>query len=105
MSSFDSTQCQDSPACPGGNCVGCQNGQIWCQDPRCIGYCTNCVPDLTRERLGFVVFIIVIMALLLIIFIVWITYGHQVAYYYVPNYVLEAKGYAVPGCQIEPVLY
>lgn len=92
----NSIQCQDPVTCPGGNCPGCKNGQIWCQDTRCLGYCTNCLPDETTDRFGYSILFVIIIVLLLILFTIWITYGHQVAYYYVPNYQLEEKGYAVP---------
>jgi hypothetical protein len=89
-------QCLNPVTCPGGNCPGCQNGKIWCQDPRCDPQCPNCFYDQQAERYGFVTIMIIILALLLIILVILITYGHQVMYYYVPNQQLESKGYLVP---------
>lgn len=95
MSMLEFSQCNPSPACPDGNCIGCKDGIINCQDPRCVGYCTNCIPNKTWERFGFGVYFVIILVIFLIIFVVWLTMGHQVAYYFVPNSDLEENGYMV----------
>ena len=64
-------------ACSNGNCVGCRNGQIWCQDPRCAPYCSGCaIPNDHDFNLNMVV-IIILFCLLAILFIVWFVYGPQ----------------------------
>ena len=97
MAQPNNFHCQDSVACPGGNCIGCRNGQVWCQDPRCQGYCPNCntsqeYNDITTHY----TFAILIMVFLLILFAVWICYGNSMTYYYVPNYALDQYDYATP---------
>lgn len=89
--------CQDPVSCPDGNCIGCRNGQLWCQDPRCVGLCTDCGYDEDRDRFGYVVFFLIIVSLVLVVVIICLTYGHQMVYYYVPNYQLQQKGYVVPN--------
>lgn len=89
-------QCLDPITCPDGNCSGCKNGEIWCQDPRCDPQCANCVYDQTADRFGYSVMFLIIVAILLIIFAIILTYGHQTMYYFVPNSQLEEKGYLVP---------
>ena len=34
-------RCQSSD-CPGGNCPGCRNSILYCQDPRCYPDCPGC---------------------------------------------------------------
>jgi hypothetical protein len=88
--------CGNPKLCPGGNCIGCKDGQLWCQDPKCTGQCPGCGYDLDRDRFIYVTFFLVAMAILLILFVILVNYGHQTLYYYVPNYELERKGYQIP---------
>lgn len=61
--------------CPDGNCIGCQNGQTWCQDPRCDPYCPNCpIPD-DYDFVVNMVMIIIILCLFMAIFIIIFIYG------------------------------
>lgn len=67
----------DPVICPGGNCPGCQEGEIWCQDPRCF---PNCPGDVCMipEDYNFttnVVIACIIVCLFVILFIVWFAYG------------------------------
>lgn len=68
------THCQ-SPLCPNGNCTGCQNGQVWCQDPTCAPYCSQCTIPSNFDTNVNMVMIIIIISLLTILFIVWFMYG------------------------------
>ena len=31
----------DVAFCPDGNCAGCKDGKLWCNDPRCFPYCSS----------------------------------------------------------------
>jgi hypothetical protein len=67
--------CQDSVTCPGGNCEGCSNGEIWCQDPRCAPHCKECkAPENHDEAVNYTIFLIIVL-LLVLLFIIWYTYG------------------------------
>lgn len=92
-----SSYCQDPLACPGGNCVGCKNGKLWCQDTKCSGQCPGCAWSLERDRFEYVIFFLLALSILLILFILVVNYGHQVLYYYVPNFELSQKGYQIPA--------
>jgi len=87
--------CDNPRICPDGNCVGCRNGEVWCQDPRCEGQCPDCFYDPRDDRVGYTVFIIIIAVLVVVMVIVMLNYGHTMTYYYVPNYQLQEKGYQI----------
>lgn len=67
-----------SPECPGGNCPGCIDGKVWCQDPRCAPYCRDCAPPPDNNFAVNVTMAIIIIALIIILFIVWFAYGPAV---------------------------
>jgi len=73
------THCSDTVTCPGGNCVGCSNGAIWCQDPRCIPNCpsSSCVYPDDHDFNGNMVVILILICLMTILFIIWFMYGPQ----------------------------
>lgn len=60
------THCSD-PSCKDGNCEGCKNGELWCQDPRCDPHCRECNPPDQQEVAVNWVFGIVIALLIIII--------------------------------------
>jgi len=93
---MSSPQCNNPTTCPDGNCIGCKNGQVWCQDPRCDPQCTDCVFDREADNFGYLTFFIIITVFALIIVTIVVTMGHRTLYYYVPNSQLESKGYLVP---------
>lgn len=72
-----STLCGDPVSCPGGNCVGCQNGHVWCNDPQCAPFCTNCPTPQQHDFIANFIMGIIIAVLLAILFIVWFIYGPQ----------------------------
>lgn len=74
-----SNYCSDPVICPNGNCVGCKNGQIWCQDPRCSPYCasSSCVIQDDHDFNGNLVVVVILLSLIAILFIVWFVYGPQ----------------------------
>lgn len=63
--------------CPDGNCIGCKNGQVWCQDPRCQPYCSMCAIQTTTDFNGNIVFLVILSCLITTLFIVWFVYGPQ----------------------------
>ena len=67
--------CSNPDFCPNGNCIGCKNGQQWCNDPRCSPNCVNCsIPAENSYFVNALVFIIIIV-LLALLFVVWFVYG------------------------------
>lgn len=69
--------CQDPVTCPNGNCVGCKNGQVWCQDTRCSPYCQGCSIPKNHDINGGMIIVIIILCLTSMLFIVWFVYGPQ----------------------------
>jgi len=67
--------CSDPVTCPGGNCIGCQNGEVNCADTRCSPNCPGCEMNDDTEAIGNIVVIIILIALTAILFIVWFTYA------------------------------
>jgi len=74
-----SSYCSDPAACLNGNCIGCKDGKVWCQDPRCEPYCpgNSCAIPNDHDFNGSMVVIIIILCLITILFIVWFVYGPQ----------------------------
>lgn len=69
--------CADPVTCPDGNCVGCQNGAVWCQDPRCDPYCANCAPPPDHELATSLTIAVIILLLVAIIIIIWYTSSNR----------------------------
>lgn len=67
--------CSNNKFCPDGNCTGCKDGQIWCQDPECQPYCAGCAIQEATDFNGSMVVIIILICLIAILFIVWFVYG------------------------------
>jgi len=61
-----STNPCNSENCPGGNCVGCLNGQINCMDPRCYPNCKNCNTKTSSSNWIIVTIILVLLGVLLV---------------------------------------
>ena len=74
-----SNSCSDPVSCLNGNCIGCKNGQVWCQDPRCAPYCpgNGCQIADDHDFNANMVVIVILICLLAILFIVWFVYGPQ----------------------------
>ena len=72
-----STCCADPSCCIDGNCIGCQNGKIWCQDPRCFPYCPgdNCNYPEEHDFAVNILMTVIVMILLAILFVIWFAYG------------------------------
>lgn len=72
-----SNPCGDPLTCPDGNCVGCKNGEVWCQDPRCAPYCAGnqCVFTAAHDFNGNMVVFTILICLLAMLFIIWFVYG------------------------------
>lgn len=61
-------------SCEGGNCPGCKDGNLFCDDPRCHPNCEDCPPpsDLTFANVLIVILIIIaIIAVIIIIYVFW----------------------------------
>lgn len=61
----------DKDICPGGNCIGCENYTTWCQDPRCVPYCSGCEPPQDYNVIVNILFVVLIIILSVIIFVYW----------------------------------
>ena len=72
-----STHCSNSLACSNGNCIGCRDGKLWCQDPRCSPYCSECGIPPDHDFNANMIMIIILFCLITILFIVWFVYGPQ----------------------------
>lgn len=69
------SNCLDDLTCPGGNCVGCKDGKVWCQDPRCQPNCQNCAIDKDHDFNASIVMLVIVLCLIAILFIVWFIWG------------------------------
>ena len=66
-----SNRCVASSTCPGGNCVGCRNGSLYCNDPRCYPNCSDCGGSGTNtNRILTLIILILLGVLLVLVFIV-----------------------------------
>ena len=73
------SHCSDPVTCPGGNCIGCKDSEIWCLDPRCSPFCPEdacAIPD-DHDQNANVVIAIILLSLVSILFIFWFMYGPQ----------------------------
>lgn len=63
--------------CENGNCIGCKNGQLYCQDPRCFPNCPNCentTDDCVNTKDGWdwaLLIIILSLSLVLLLLLAW----------------------------------
>jgi hypothetical protein len=71
------SHCSDPVSCLNGNCVGCKDGQVWCQDPRCAPYCpgTQCAIPADHDFNANIMIGIILICLTTIFFMVWFVYG------------------------------
>lgn len=67
--------CSDPVTCPGGNCIGCKDGQTWCQDPRCEPYCADCSVPPDHDTISGIVVVLIVFCLIALLAAVWLTYG------------------------------
>lgn len=67
--------CQNAFLCPGGNCSGCKNGKIWCDDPSCAPFCSECFIVQGHDFISNWVFVLIISALIFLLFVIWVGYG------------------------------
>ncbi len=61
--------CQKSD-CLDGNCSGCKNGNLWCDDPRCHPNCEDCPPN-DNTFITFLIIVFVIFGLFLLGFLIY----------------------------------
>jgi len=59
------------PSCPNGNCIGCRNGNLWCQDPRCAPNCPGCQSNVNTWS-NIVIIFVIIIGLILIGLVIWL---------------------------------
>ncbi len=94
---MDSSHCLAS-LCPDGNCEGCKDGKIWCQDQRCEPYCPACVLPANYDRFVNTVSLIFIVCLLVLLVIVVARWGRTSSLFYVPLSRLPC----IPSPEYEP---
>lgn len=75
---MNSEHCQDPVSCLNGNCIGCKDGKIWCQDPRCAPYCKGCSIPKNHDLNGTIVVVIILMCLFAMLIIIWAFYGPKI---------------------------
>ena len=76
------SNCSDLNLCPNGNCEGCLNGEVWCQDPLCDPYCQNCQIDKEHDAISFWILAIIFFALLVLLFIYYLFFGPSILYFH-----------------------
>lgn len=59
------------PSCPNGNCIGCRNGNLWCQDPRCAPNCPGCQSNVNTWS-NIVIIFVIIIGFVLIGTVIWL---------------------------------
>ena len=64
--------CQEK-SCVGGNCPGCRDGHLWCDDPRCHPYCRGCQENDNSNTFDLIIFGVIILAFVIIIIIVYVS--------------------------------
>lgn len=68
-----------SSICVGGNCQGCRNGSVWCDDPRCYPNCPGCTDNSnnnsTNDKKDWIIALIIgilsLVVLILLVIIWW----------------------------------
>ena len=70
--------------CENGNCVGCKNGQLWCDDPQCDPFCRGCEPPSDYETVTNMMLMIITIVFLVIIF--------MLLYFHGPRFVIMHDG-------------
>lgn len=71
-----SNHCSDPVTCPSGNCPGCKNGALNCQDTRCAPFCQDCTTNMSQHDLAANMMLLsILLCLILIFFIIWFIYG------------------------------
>jgi len=70
--------CQNLVTCPDGNCPGCNDGNLWCDDSRCHPHCEDC-PETNSQGLATstVVIIIIVVFILVMLIGLWAYRGYQ----------------------------
>jgi hypothetical protein len=58
------------PSCKDGNCVGCKNGEVWCNDPRCHPYCRECHLTQNSDTVGYFFLLIFVIGIIMIIILI-----------------------------------
>lgn len=61
-----STRCTLS-TCVNGNCPGCRNGALYCNDPRCYPNCTDCNTSTSNTTWILTLVILILLVILLIL--------------------------------------
>ncbi len=61
------THCQNKQTCPDGNCPGCHDFGLFCEDDRCHPHCEDCPGVRNKGTITAVGIIIVIIAVILLI--------------------------------------
>ena len=72
--------CIASVSCPNGNCPGCKNGKLWCDDPRCSPQCTNCGITPHYNSFALITIAIIVLMFIVALVILVVAFGHGLTY-------------------------
>jgi len=67
--------------CKGGNCSGCKDGKLWCEDPRCTPYCRECQNKEGHDEAGVFLFVTLILIFTFIVGGLLVVYGPRFVSY------------------------
>ena len=83
------SNCSNEKICPGGNCVGCNNGQTWCDDPRCHPYCPGeaCFMHEEHDPVANIVITVIFFCLAALLVVLWLYLGPS----YIEIYYIEKR--------------
>lgn len=92
---FSNYHCKDEKLCPGGNCVGCKGGKLWCFDPKCFPHCNDCPYPKERDNLFNMVFVIMVLVLISVAILILVGFGSPIAYLFVPKDEIVPRNWGV----------
>ncbi len=84
-------------ACPNGNCIGCRDGHIWCQDPRCSPHCRGCETPRHTTLFTIALFIIIIVGVIAICAIIMVYWKSTHPATLHPIYPLPSQSQVAPS--------
>lgn len=76
------SHCSDNQSCPTGNCTGCKDQTLNCNDPSCYPYCRGCGPPPGYETWVTWTIILIILILLAIALVLFLSVNRRVRFVY-----------------------
>lgn len=76
------SHCADNQSCPNGNCPGCKDSVVNCNDPSCYPYCRGCGPPRGYETWVIWTTILIIIILLSIALVIFLMLSRRVVFTY-----------------------